>query len=289
MEPLSRTLQTNVGINTLEEDVYFYGYSPSQASLQYATSYQRDDNYHDNHYPTTSSRQPAWRASLYKEILYLREQIKLLEKRLLELQLSQRRTREHDQPCYSSPGNTSKLNRLTPCYMPVTHPQYRSHYVYSRNCQQESEDNYIDPETYQPRQSPCHTEHLYPDKDSIPHHSRTAAVTIKDSCTENPDDINPRRFITEEQFHQFTSEFIQSLMKDEYTWVGDNYQDENITRNKDFQQKTECYSSCQEDCCLPSRSQTYLELENKVIDDNQPKKPLNFKGLILQAKSQSIL
>jgi hypothetical protein len=97
--------------------------------------------------------------------------------------------------------------------------------------------------------------------------------------------MNSNRFITEEQFHQFTSEFIQSLMKDDYTWVDDKYQDENFTRNKDFQQKTKFYSSCQEDCCLPSKSQTYLE---PAIEDNQLLNHLNFMGLILQAKSQSI-
>jgi hypothetical protein len=95
--------------------------------------------------------------------------------------------------------------------------------------------------------------------------------------------MNSKRFITEEQFHQFTSEFTKSLMKEGYTWVDDNYRAEDITRNKDFQQKTKCYSSCQEDCCLPSRSQTYLQSDNKVIEDNQLLNHLNFMGLILQA------
>jgi hypothetical protein len=76
-------------------------------------------------------------------------------------------------------------------------------------------------------------------------------------------------------------------MKDGYTWVDDNYQDENITRNKDFQQNTNCSSNCQEDCCLTSKCQTELQLYNKVKEETLPKKHLNFKGLILQAKSQS--
>ena len=193
MEPLSRTLQTNVGINTLEEDVYFYGYSPSQASLQYATSYQREDNYHDNHYPTTSSRQPAWRASLYEEILYLREQVTLFEKRLQELQLSQRRTTENDQLCYTSPVNTSTINRLTPCHMPIRHHQYQQQKVYLRRRQkyrEESENGYIDPEVYQPRRSTYHTEPSYSKPRSLhtstPCYPRNTVLTV----TNNREDLN---------------------------------------------------------------------------------------------------
>jgi hypothetical protein len=122
---------------------------------------------------------------------------------------------------------------------------------------------------------------------STPCQIRSTALTITDNHKENPHDINSNRFITEEQFHQFTYEFIQSLIKDDYTWVDDNYQDENITRNKYFQQKTKCYSRYQEDCCLPSRKQNYLEPDNKIIEDNQLLNHLNFMGLILQAKGQS--
>jgi hypothetical protein len=72
------------------------------------------------------------------------------------------------------------------------------------------------------------------------------------------------------------------LMKDLCTWGDDNYQ------NKKFQQNTNFTSNCQEDCCLTSRSQTELQPYNKVIEDSLPLNHLNFKGLILQAKSQSI-
>jgi hypothetical protein len=76
MESLSRTLQTNVGINTSEEDVYFYNcYLP----LQYATSYQRYNYYYDDYYASSRQQLPP-SSSLYEEILYLREQVKLLEK-----------------------------------------------------------------------------------------------------------------------------------------------------------------------------------------------------------------
>jgi hypothetical protein len=243
MEPISRTLQTNVGINTSEEDVYFYGYSPPQAPLQYATSYQRYNYYRDDHY-TTSRQQPppsSHHNDTVREVLYLREEVKSLEKRLQELQKSQSRTRENDQSCYSLPVNTSTLNRLAPHHMPVRQLQHQHHEVYSRNFRQEPGDSH----------------------------------------KENPHDLNSNRFITEEQFHQFASEFIQSLMKDEYTWGDDNYQ------NKKFQQNTNCYSNHQEDCSITSRCFTEVKPDNKVIEDNKLLKHLNFNGLILQAKSQS--
>jgi hypothetical protein len=130
---------------------------------------------------------------------------------------------------------------------------------------------------------------LYPDqklfRTSIPHISRNTAIIVKDNG-EDPEDIyhhqsrriNSSRFITEEQFHQFTSEFTQSLMKEGYTCY----------QNKEFQHNTNCSSNHQEDCSITSRCFTEAKPDNKVIEDNQLLKHLNFNGLILQAKSQSI-
>jgi hypothetical protein len=147
--------------------------------------------------------------------------------------------------------------------MPVTHPQYRSHDVYSRNFQQESEDNYIDPEVYQSKQSTHYNKPLAnkrrSSQASIPRHLRSATPIIPDSYTEDAQDeylsrfhdINPNRLVTEEPFLQFAEEFEKSLINNTINWNNGTIND-------------------------------YEEKEKTL-----PKKHLNFKGLILQAKSQS--